>query len=392
MAFKLAIKNFGPIKATSLSFKRVNVLIGPQSSGKSTILKIASFCNWLEKQIQLSQDPMKWVSQQSIKDQLLSFHRLEGYAVAGSEIAFKSETISICIRFLERSRIETDFHWCDHKRWTYKRTKNTYIPAERNIVAAIPNWIDINFDRFNNLRNYMAEWGTARKFFDQSHKLEIQEMGVSYFYDQSEEIDKVVQNGKTIKFSNASSGLQSFIPQYTLLSYLFDNALYNEPASLRKLETIAHIKRVIEQDPSLNRADVLDHYQWNNGVKVFLEEPEQNLFPRTQYGLIKWLARKLNGNKLNELFVSTHSPYILSSLNNLIQAHESSQIGNASKSIVKKIMKQADFVNFEDVSVYGIDKGRAKTLLDKENRLISQSFLDSASIDISNEFSRLLDV
>ena len=392
MAFKLAIKNFGPIKAASLNFKRVNVLIGPQSSGKSTILKIASFCNWLEKQIQLSQDPMKWVSQQSIKDQLLSFHRLEGYAVAGSEIAFKSETISICIRFLEQNRIETDFHWCDHKRWAYKRTKNTYIPAERNIVAAIPNWIDINFDRFNNLRNYMAEWGTARKFFDQLHKLEIQEMGVSYFFDQSEEIDKVVQNGKTIKFSNASSGLQSFIPQYTLLSYLFDNALYNEPASLRKLETIAHIKRIIELDLGLKRADVLDNYQWNNGVKVFLEEPEQNLFPRTQYGLIKWLARKLNGNKLNELFVSTHSPYILSSLNNLIQAHESSQKGNASKSIVKKIMKQTDYVNFEDVSVYGIDKGRAKTLLDKENRLISQSFLDSASIDISKEFSRLLDV
>lgn len=40
---------------------------------------------------------MKRESQQSIKDQLLSFHRLEGYAVAGSEIAFKSETISICI-------------------------------------------------------------------------------------------------------------------------------------------------------------------------------------------------------------------------------------------------------------------------------------------------------
>ena len=37
---KLSIKNFGPIKSVSLDFKRINVLIGPQSSGKSTISKL----------------------------------------------------------------------------------------------------------------------------------------------------------------------------------------------------------------------------------------------------------------------------------------------------------------------------------------------------------------
>ena len=59
---KLTIKNFGPIKSASLDFKRVNVLIGPQSSGKSTILKIASFCNWVEKKIQLTQVPGDWMN------------------------------------------------------------------------------------------------------------------------------------------------------------------------------------------------------------------------------------------------------------------------------------------------------------------------------------------
>jgi AAA15 family ATPase/GTPase len=200
MPFKLSVKNFGPIKAANLELTRVNVFVGPQSSGKSTILKIASFCNWLEKQIQLSQNPLEWATPQTVKDNLLTFHRLEGFADVNSEILFKSETMAINIRFKEKSQIGVDFEWSKSKHWNYTRTKNTYIPAERNIVAAIPNWMDINFDRFNNVRNYMAEWGISRKLFDKKNKLDILDMGVSYFYDQSDETDKISLNGKTLKF------------------------------------------------------------------------------------------------------------------------------------------------------------------------------------------------
>ena len=197
MPFKLSVKNFGPIKAANLELTRVNVFVGPQSSGKSTILKIASFCNWLEKQIQLSQNPLEWATPQTVKDNLLTFHRLEGFADVNSEICSNQK------RWLSTSASKKKA-----KHWNYTRTKNTYIPAERNIVAAIPNWMDINFDRFNNVRNYMAEWGISRKLFDKKNKLDILDMGVSYFYDQSDETDKISLNGRTLKFSNASSGLQ----------------------------------------------------------------------------------------------------------------------------------------------------------------------------------------
>ncbi len=41
----LTIKNFGPIKNVSLNLKKVNLLIGTQGSGKSTIAKILSIMN-----------------------------------------------------------------------------------------------------------------------------------------------------------------------------------------------------------------------------------------------------------------------------------------------------------------------------------------------------------
>ena len=52
----ITIKNIGPIKeVVEISLNRINVFMGPQSSGKSTIAKIISFCTWVEKDVATSQ-------------------------------------------------------------------------------------------------------------------------------------------------------------------------------------------------------------------------------------------------------------------------------------------------------------------------------------------------
>ena len=47
----LIIQHFGPIENVDIKLKRFNVILGPQSSGKSTLLKVACFCDWMERQI-----------------------------------------------------------------------------------------------------------------------------------------------------------------------------------------------------------------------------------------------------------------------------------------------------------------------------------------------------
>jgi predicted ATPase len=46
---RLKIRNVGPIQEVDFCLNKVNILMGPQSCGKSTIAKILSFGDWLDK-------------------------------------------------------------------------------------------------------------------------------------------------------------------------------------------------------------------------------------------------------------------------------------------------------------------------------------------------------
>jgi predicted ATPase len=52
----LEILNIGPIKKVKIDLNKINVFIGEQSVGKSTIAKIISYCQWAEKRILLDQE------------------------------------------------------------------------------------------------------------------------------------------------------------------------------------------------------------------------------------------------------------------------------------------------------------------------------------------------
>ena len=215
---KLTIRNFGPIKAVTVDLKKFTVIIGPQSSGKSCILKIASFCKWLEKRIELSQNPDKYLSEETVRTELLQFHKLNGFQQDDTFIKYESQFMLFSIAFDGNGKLNFDFQW-KRNRWRYKRPAIACIPAERNIVAAIPNWFDVKLVH-NNIRNYMSDWEESRQLFSMSNSLPILDLGTAYYYNLTENSDKIVvdKQGHTIDFTNASSGLQSIVPLYVFRS------------------------------------------------------------------------------------------------------------------------------------------------------------------------------
>ena len=57
--------------------------------------------------------------------------------------------------------------------------------------------------------------------------------------------------------------------------------------------------------------DIYNRYLLTDHNNVFLEEPENNLFPPTQSQVSDWLKEHTLGRNNNTLMIATHSPYVL---------------------------------------------------------------------------------
>ena len=88
--------------------------------------------------------------------ELERFHKLKGYIKDDTFISYESDFMSFSF---DNKTKDFKFGWKDD-RWNYKRSKVTYIPAERNLVAAIPNWFQVKFAD-DSIRDFMADWETA---------------------------------------------------------------------------------------------------------------------------------------------------------------------------------------------------------------------------------------
>ena len=137
----LVIRDFGPVKKVDIKLKRVNLIIGPQSSGKSTVLKVACFCDWMERQIELTQKPWDYCNHNAVLSNLIEFHKLSGYMQPDTFISYENDAVSFSYSAKDK---ECKFEWRNDRKWNYQRVKIAYIPVERNIVATIPNWYQIS--------------------------------------------------------------------------------------------------------------------------------------------------------------------------------------------------------------------------------------------------------
>lgn len=79
----IEIKNIGPIReVVEIPLNKVNVFMGPQSSGKSTIAKIISFCTWVEKDVAIRQFLSEYQENKTyFRERLESFHKIKDISI-----------------------------------------------------------------------------------------------------------------------------------------------------------------------------------------------------------------------------------------------------------------------------------------------------------------------
>ena len=388
----LIIRNFGPISEVDINLKRVNVIIGPQSSGKSTVLKVACFCDWMERQIEISQDPEQYCNPSFFVKNLVTFHKLEGFMQEETYISYANDALSF---EYDAAKKDCKFSWGrGNKRWNYKRTKNAYIPSERNLVAAIPNWYQVSMEN-NNIFDFMKEWEFARKTF--TNKEKIIGLPFAYKYNTTNKADKIIMpNGQELNLTNASSGLQSLTPLYIMIKYLTGGFYKEKHIKVEDSMFRDYLEQIVNRECGAmtkeKRQKIVDGIMTPYRTDMYIEEPEAHIFPSTQRDFVYSLVSLLNGKTKHSCVIATHSPYIMTSFNNLIQAGLIAKESDEKAHKVKERFTYRQLLRYEDVAAFSMQDGYATSIMDEEYGLISADALDAASQEISDDFNFLISI
>jgi predicted ATP-binding protein involved in virulence len=129
-----------------------------------------------------------------------------------------------------------------------------------------------------------------------------------------------------------------------------------------------------------------------NKIGLHIEEPEAHLFPATQRQVVEFIAEvfRIQNGGMN-LVITTHSPYILTAFNNLLQA--GLRYEDASPAVAKKleaIVPSSRALKRGELTAYLLEDGGAKKILDEETHLVDAAIIDRVSDDMALEFDRLL--
>ena len=160
-----SLKDTGVVPITNIM-----LIIGEQSTGKSTFMKVLSFCRWIEKKAMLGEYDDIVVNGGFIK-QLKEFHKLSDEYFKNGEpfVEYTSDVVSISHKGINTktkvSKIE------DNKR---HNTKIAYIPAERNLLSVIPN-LDNKYkaSSFDSMFNCAMEFSEANAVFTKKNPLKL---------------------------------------------------------------------------------------------------------------------------------------------------------------------------------------------------------------------------
>lgn len=375
MKESLKIKNFGPIKEANIEIKPLMVFIGESGSGKSAILKLMSLLRWVHKQSRLATFFKEDINDNIFSDNL-EISEINSFISEETEIEFSLGYSTY--------RLEKEFFYpgiCSEITFD----KVLFLSENRGILPNILNQdfgLNVKFpyhleDTFFNFKEAIDK---KKDFFIEATGLTLSQEKENF---KSEFFVK--GDGFKMKFENSSSGTKNssfleLIVNYITQEYNFNKVLEN--ANKRR---------------GLGSGRIGKDFDNAKNLSIFIEEPELSLFPSAQRRLINRLVRDcFNENKQKDctirLAFATHSPYILTSLNNLLLAGEIAKSKPDKKEEINKIIPKEYWLTMEQIGVFSIENGVVKSAFYEDENLINGDYLDSLSNEINEEFSKLLDI
>jgi len=402
---KIRIKKFGPIKNGFqdndgwLKINKVVTFIGNQGSGKSTVAKLISTFVWIEKALVRGDYDINWFERKGVnrfRSQFLPYHRLDAYLYPESIIEYRGDAYSITYQN-ERLTIE------EISAESYPLPQIMYVPAERNFLTYIKGSKELKLSS-KALQEFSAEYYNAQQDMKGIVKLPINNTVIEY--DKLNDTLNLKGENYKVKLTDASSGFQSFVPLHLVSNYLANSVKNHsenkEPMSSeekvkfqKQVQEIWNNHSFTEEQRRLALSALSAKFNKTAFINI-VEEPEQNLFPSSQWEMLQSLLEFNNMNIGNKLILTTHSPYLISYLTLLVKAgFLNSKIKTDDlKQELENIVSLNSTINSEDLSIYELDENSGSIhSLETYNGLPSDENKLNEKLDEGNElFAKLLEI
>jgi hypothetical protein len=172
----------------------------------------------------------------------------------------------------------------------------------------------------------------------------------------------------------------------------------NADLSIRMNEEITSLmlkQAVSEEERNFSLIEIRIKYLGKGFINI-VEEPEQNLFPKSQRVILNSLLEFANMSSGNKLIITTHSPYIINYLTLAVKAH---LLKDRTKTDVLKkklgdIVPLHSTVNPDDLAIYELDErnGTIKKLGNYKGLPSDDNYLNEGLEESNDLFSKLLDI
>lgn len=422
----LIINKLGPIDHCELSLKQYTILTGYQASGKSTIAKAIYFFRTIK-------DDIYQIIQRNKYSQIIY---MQGYAQSNEfeDTASLRGDIESYIRTKFLNIFGSSYSMNPEMQIAYSYNDDTYIKVTLKYGkdSITPNYVWVSYS--NNIRTFMssnADYDNTEILKDQLSKLfndpyetvyipagrsilTVLGSQFSYLYSTMDDAQKRLLDGCTRdylervmrlrpQFSGGLEGLLEGIPlsnrdknTYIYILNLIQNILKGKYAVNDGEERIwvdnnHYVKMNFASSGQQEVVWIVNllfyYFTLQEKVYFIIEEPESNLFPESQNLVTELII--LISNFGNSVLVTTHSPYVLGSINNMLYAGSLAKI-NSQK--VCQIIPKFSWIDPEHFSAFFVKEGGAESCVDEDLIQIDNSLLDEISHTINNTYDALFNV
>lgn len=381
----LHVENFGPVSDATIELRAINMFIGEQSIGKSTLAKLITiFTDYITLCTLIKFKEEFWTAllkdydldtysvgsyhieydmaeeddrfHIELRPGQISFYMKTGEQEIGDSGEINQRIFKLKVKKFHHTEKLLEAATLEKKEFLELFNNSLYIPAERIICSVLTNLMPaLTLARSTvpqNLLRFMIDLNNAKSEYP---LFQIPMLNIAFKHESSDDSIVIDSDKKDIPMRAASSGIQSLVPLLLVLRYATEKREY---------------------------------------CSFVVEEPECNLFPTKQVELLKEIIKMVK-DPTRTLTITTHSPYLLAAMNNLLFAGMlCEKYGPEIKRYIDEIIPEAYQLKAGDCSVYSLGKDindgeYCKSLKDETTGMIDYNSLDGVSEELGDEFEAL---